>query len=72
MHEAKSGLSRLVKLAESGEEVVIQRAGRPAVQLVPVVRKRPIADAVGVWRGRVRIADDFDELPADLAEHFGG
>ncbi len=23
------------------------------------------------WRGRVRIADDFDDLPADLAESFG-
>jgi hypothetical protein len=25
----------------------------------------------GWWRGRVRIADDFDELPDDLAEAFG-
>jgi hypothetical protein len=25
----------------------------------------------GVWRGRVRIADDFDELPDDIAESFG-
>ena len=27
MHEAKSQLSRLVELAEGGEEVVIQRSG---------------------------------------------
>ncbi len=25
----------------------------------------------GLWKGRVRIADDFDELPADIAEAFG-
>lgn len=25
----------------------------------------------GVWRGRVWIADDFDELPDDVAESFG-
>ncbi len=36
MHEAKSQLSRLVALAEGGEEVVIARAGQPVVRLVPV------------------------------------
>ncbi|MEA2275321.1 MAG: hypothetical protein QOC78_281 [Solirubrobacteraceae bacterium] len=25
----------------------------------------------GVWRGRVRIAADFDELPEDIADAFG-
>jgi hypothetical protein len=25
----------------------------------------------GSWQGRVTIADDFDELPADLAESLG-
>jgi prevent-host-death family protein len=36
MHEAKSQLSRLVDLAEKGEEVVIQRSGRPVARLVTV------------------------------------
>lgn len=35
MHEAKSKLSQLVELALTGEEVVIARAGKPAVKLVP-------------------------------------
>jgi hypothetical protein len=30
-----------------------------------------IADVRGVWRGRVWMADDFDELPDDIAEAFG-
>lgn len=34
--EAKTQLSRLLERAEDGEEVVIARAGRPAVRLVPV------------------------------------
>jgi hypothetical protein len=25
----------------------------------------------GAWRGRVRIAEDFDELPKDIAEALG-
>jgi prevent-host-death family protein len=36
MHDAKSGLSRLVKRAEKGERITIARAGRPVAQLVPV------------------------------------
>jgi prevent-host-death family protein len=70
MHEAKSQLSRLVALAESGEEVIIQRSGRPVARLVAVQRRRPVAEAFGALRGEIELADDFDELPADLAEHF--
>jgi prevent-host-death family protein len=70
MHEAKSQLSRLVELAEGGEEVIIQRSGRPVAQLVPVQRRRPVAEAFGALRGEVELADDFDELPAELAEHL--
>jgi prevent-host-death family protein len=35
MHEAKSQLSKLVDAALAGEEVVIARAGKPAVRLIP-------------------------------------
>jgi prevent-host-death family protein len=70
MHEAKSQLSRLVELAEGGEEVIIQRSGRPVAQLVPVQRRRPVAEAFGALRGEIELADDFDELPAELAEHL--
>ncbi len=72
MHEAKTHLSRLVERAEAGEDVVIQRNGKPAVRLVPVVEEpRSLASVRGVWRGRIHIADDFDELPEDIAEAFG-
>jgi prevent-host-death family protein len=70
MHEAKSQLSRLVELAEGGEEILIQRSGRPAARLVAVQRRRPVAEAFGVLRGQIELADDFDALPADLTEHF--
>ena len=39
MLEAKSQLSRLVKEALEGEEVVIASNGEPMVRLVPVARK---------------------------------
>jgi prevent-host-death family protein len=72
MHEAKTHLSKLVERAEAGEDVVIQRNGKPVVRLVPIVEEpRSLASVRGTWRGRVRIADDFDELPEDIAEAFG-
>jgi prevent-host-death family protein len=72
MHDAKTHLSRLVERAEAGEEVVIQRNGKPVVRLVPVVEDpRSLASVRGSWRGRVHMADDFDELPEDIAEAFG-
>jgi prevent-host-death family protein len=71
MHEAKTKLSKLVERAEAGEDVVIARNGKPVVRLVPVSRRNSLESVRGVWRGRVHIADDFDELPEDIAEAFG-
>ena len=64
MHEAKTTLSQLVEQVENGEDVVLARAGKPVVRLVAVRRQE--RRALGAWRGRVRMADDFD---APLPDH---
>jgi prevent-host-death family protein len=72
MHEAKTQLSKLVERAEAGEDVVIQRNGKAVARLVPVVEEpQSLASVRGAWRGRVRMAADFDELPEDIAAAFG-
>jgi len=71
MHEAKTRLSQLVERAQAGEDVVIARNGRPVARLVPLPPKSRFSELRGIWRGQVRIADDFDELPDDVAEAFG-
>jgi prevent-host-death family protein len=71
MHEAKTKLSQLVERAEAGEEIVIARNGKPVARLVPVTTGKSFADLHGAFRGRIHIADDFDELPDDIAEAFG-
>ncbi len=70
IHEADSQLSRLIDRAMNGEEVIIARAGRPMVRLVPIVADQP-PRVGGQWKGRVRIAEDFDSLPEDIASAFG-
>jgi prevent-host-death family protein len=71
MHEAKTHLSRLVDRVLSGEEVVIARAGKPVAKLVPADSRRG-PRRPGMWRGRVRIHDDFDELPPEIVDAFDG
>jgi len=71
MHEAKTQLSRLVERVEAGEEVVITRRGKPAARLIPEHKGAGFASLAGAWRGQVRIGDDFDELPDDLADALG-
>ena len=71
MHEAKTKLSQLVERAESGEDVVITRNGTPVARLTPVASSSSLATVRGAWRGRVRIAEDFDELPPDIADALG-
>lgn len=69
VHEAKSQLSALIAQAEAGEEVIIARANRPAVRLVPVEPlKQP--RRLGEAKGLVTIHPDFDELPDDFMDHF--
>lgn len=71
MHEAKTQLSKLVERVEAGEEIVITRRGEPAARLVPERRGGGFASLAGAWRGRVKIGDDFDDLPDDLADSLG-
>lgn len=69
IHEAKTQLSALVARGEAGEEIIIARANKPVVRLVPV-QSKPVQRRLGEAKGLVRIAPDFDELPDDLLEHF--
>jgi prevent-host-death family protein len=71
MHEAKTKLSQLVERAEGGEEIVIARHGKPVARLVPVAHTNSLASVYGALRGQIHMADDFDELPDDIAEAFG-
>jgi prevent-host-death family protein len=68
--EAKAQLSALIERVMAGEEVIIGKAGKPVARLIKyqreVEQRRP-----GALRGQIKIAEDFDELPDDIAEAFG-
>jgi len=68
--EAKAQLSALIERVLAGEEIIIGKAGKPVARLVKFERpdgpRHP-----GALKGRIRIAEDFDELPDDLRAAFG-
>ena len=71
--EAKTHLSKLIKRALAGEEVVISKHGKPVVKLVPYEHDTNSRNMdVRVWEGEVWMAEDFDELSDDLIKAFTG
>ena len=72
IYEAKTNLSKLIAQVEaSGEEIIIRRHNQPVAKLVPF---RPHVEPrqLGGWEGLGTVAPDFDELPDEVAEGFGG
>ena len=71
IHQAKTNFSRLVERVRRGEEIVIAKAGKPVAKLV-AYQDAGAPRRGGQWHGRVRVAADFDELPAELTDAFSG
>ena len=69
MHEAKSQLSRLGKLAWEGEEVVIAKAGEPYLRLEPY-RETLAPRKLGGLEGKIWMSPDFDEPDEELFEQI--
>ena len=73
VHHAKTNLSKLISAAESGEEVIIARNGKPAVKLVVVDQpQRSRRNLLGSGIGKLWIGPDFDspESSTELADLF--
>jgi prevent-host-death family protein len=72
LHDAKTHLSRYVDQALAGEEVVIARAGKPLVRLMPVETK-PTPREGGFLRGQaVLTADVKADFKDDIEKMFYG
>ena len=68
--EAKAQLSALIEKVMSGQEVIIGKAGKPVAKLVRYELSEEPRHP-GALKGKIKIRDDFDELPRDIAEAFG-
>jgi len=68
--EAKSQLSALIARVMVGEEVIIKKAGKP-VAVLRKIEPNIITRKAGALKGKIRMSEDFDILPDDIAAAFG-
>lgn len=69
--EAKTNLSKLVALAEQGESVELRRGPQPVARLVALPKSGAARRRPGALAGRIRLGDDFDVWPEDVARTLG-
>lgn len=70
IHDAKTHFSRLLSRVESGEEIIIAKAGKPIARLVPV-EKKAIKRRPGSAKGLIVMKNSFFEpLPEDILKEF--
>jgi len=69
MQETKSTLSKLVKRAAAGEDILIADRGKPVARLtcVPEQKKKI---PWGLYKGKIRMAADFDEPLEELKDYM--
>jgi prevent-host-death family protein len=60
IHEAKTNLSRLIRKASKGEEIIIARGAKPVARLVPIQVKGKRAP--GSLKGKLNVGPEFFEL----------
>jgi len=59
MRDARSSLSRLVKRAASGEEILIANRGKPMAMLIRIPQRRAKL-RWDIFKGKIEMTDDFD------------
>ena len=60
IHAAKTHFSRLIERALQGDEIIIAKAGRPLVCIVPYHPRHPARRAPGSARGQFTMTGDFE------------
>jgi prevent-host-death family protein len=69
IHEAKTHFSKLIRMVEQGEEIVVQRGDVPVAKIVPYMAGRP--RKAGALKGKLVLAPDFDEIPEGFEQYLG-
>lgn len=73
MLEAKTDLSKLVKMLETKQEDVIYLARNGmAVAQMTLIPKKNVRKRIGVAEGRFKVPDEFSAWDQEVEEMFGG
>jgi prevent-host-death family protein len=68
--ELRQNLAGYLRQARQGQEIVVTSRGQVVARIVPPAE--PARRPIGLLKGEIRMADDFDETPADLIDAMEG
>lgn len=73
MYEAKTELSKIIKLLETKQEDVIYlaRGGVPVAQIT-LIPKNDVHKRIGIGAGKLTLCDDFDSIFDGLDDDISG
>ena len=71
--EAKTELSKLMRLLETQREDVVKiaRNGKPVVEM-KAIKNAPVSNRIGVAKGKFTVPDDFDANNDEIAAMLTG
>lgn len=69
IHDAKTNLSKYLDQVKNGHEtIIICKNGQPIAQLIEY--NQISSRKLGLWKNKIKIHEDFDDLPNDFTRHF--
>ncbi len=71
LEEFYSNVQQYIDAVLNGENVVIATKNHPAIRIEPIETKNGSLRPFGLAKGKIKIADDFDEpLPDEIIADF--
>ncbi len=72
IHYAKTHLSELIGLVLSGDDIIIAKAGKPLVKMIPINPLKSEPRKLGGLAGKITIASNFDDEDDEINHLFYG
>ncbi|MGZ8218242.1 type II toxin-antitoxin system prevent-host-death family antitoxin [Methylomagnum sp.] len=64
--EAETRFSEIIEQASAGEEIIIEKDGKPFVKVVAVSQPELPPRVLGLGRGKFKIVEDFNTMEAEI------
>ena len=70
IQEAEFRFAGILSEVRNGEEVILTDHDSPVVKMIPLSPSKTPRGLVGSLKGKIWIADDFDETPEDFNDYI--
>ena len=73
IHEAKTHLSRYLRVLQNGEKILLCKRNIPIAEIVPLEKKEKNPRPIGLAKGQFFVPEDFFKpLPEKIMDTFTG